>query len=190
MRINVESIFVDIHSNPNGFRENSLKGNGVGRESETFKPITAWDAGVVTVFIAGDSDILVQPRQSLNSIAPAIRTARVREYWSMACPESIAREVRFGLGELQIQSQELAGDIVGLATAFLDQFGLPQAKLRIELTRSQSCPKFHCDYLNVRLVTTYFGPTTQYQYAGEDTVHHRSPEVPIGEKRLCVAIDF
>ncbi|WP_166831187.1 DUF1826 domain-containing protein [Thalassoroseus pseudoceratinae] len=182
-------------------------------EPETFKPITAWDAGVVTEFIAGDSDILVQPRQSLNSIAPAIRTARVSEYWSMVCPESIAREVRFGLGELQIRSQVLAGDIVSLATAFLDQFGLPQAKLRIEVTRSQSCPKFHCDYLNVRLVTTYFGPTTQYQYAGEDPVHeaplyglvflkghkhsthrntafHRSPEVPIGEKRLCVAIDY
>ena len=23
-----------------------------------------------------------------------------------------------------------------------------------------------------------------------DTVHHRSPDVPVGEKRLCVAIDY
>ena len=103
--------------------------------------------------------------------------------------------------------------VIDLVTAFLDQFDLQQARLRIEITRTQSCPKFHSDNVHIRLVTTYLGPTTEYQYAGtneihtaplgglvflkghghpnhRDTVHHRSPEVPVGEKRLCVAIDY
>jgi hypothetical protein len=81
------------------------------------------------------------------------------------------------------------------------------------MVKTQSCPKFHCDNVHVRLVTTYFGPATEYQFAGEDAiqvaplyslvflkghkhpthgdaVYHRSPEVPAGGKRLCVVIDY
>lgn len=179
----------------------------------TTEPTAAWNAGAVAGFRAGNEDILVLPRYPLDHLRPAILAGRIREYWSMVGRETAAREVRSGLRELHIESPELAADIVRLVTAFLDQFGPPQAKLRIEVTRSQSCPKFHCDNVHVRLVTTYLGPTTEYQYAGEDvthaaplyglvflkghkhpthrdSAHHRSPEVPEGEKRLCVAIDF
>jgi hypothetical protein len=107
----------------------------------------------------------------------------------------------------------LAADITDLGLSFLEQFGIRTANLRIEMVQTQSCPKFHCDNVHVRMVTTYHGPTTEYQFDGSETiheaplyglvflkghkhpthcdsVHHRSPEVPSGTKRLCVVIDY
>jgi len=182
-------------------------------QSATTQPITAWEAEAVARFAAGDTDILVLPRHDFASLGEIGQTGRVQEYWSMVRRDTIDRELRFGLNELQVRSPDLAADVAGLVTSFLDQFNLQQAKLRVEITRSQSCPKFHCDNVNVRLVTTYFGPTTEYQYAGDEAAHkaplyglvflkgrrhsthgesvyHRSPKVPSGEKRLCVAIDY
>ncbi|MEM8679255.1 MAG: DUF1826 domain-containing protein [Planctomycetota bacterium] len=180
----------------------------------TTAPITAWDTEVVTEFATtANDDILVLARDPRVSLGPAVEAARVHEYLVPVDRDNVAFEVRAGLGELRINSFELANDLIDLVNSFLDQFGLQQARLRVEVTRSQSCPKFHCDNVHVRLVTTYVGPTTEYQYAGEsathvaplfglvflkghrhpnhqDRVHHRSPEVPLGEKRLCVAIDF
>lgn len=179
--------------------------------SATTERLTAWNAGAVTEFTAEGADILVLSRPMAP--IPAIESGRIHEYLAPVRRETAAREVRFGLGELRIPSPVLATDIASLATAFLDQFELEQARLRVEITRTQSCPKFHCDNVHIRLVTTYVGPTTEYQYAGEDTihtaplhglvflkghkhpthrngVHHRSPEVPGAEKRLCVAIDY
>lgn len=176
------------------------------------KPIAAWDAEAVAGFEVGSDDVLVLPREPMGCLQAAIQSARIHEYLAPVRRESVAREVRAGLGELLIKSPALAADLIGLTTSFLDQFDLPEARLRVEVTRSQACPNFHCDNVYVRLVTTYHGPTTEYQYAGErvthtaplqglvflkgrrhpthrDTVHHRSPEVPAGERRLCVAID-
>ncbi|MCA8985586.1 MAG: DUF1826 domain-containing protein [Planctomycetaceae bacterium] len=179
----------------------------------TTEQIKAWDSVAATKFDFGTDDILVLERHPLASLESAIQAARVDDYRSMVNRETAAREVRFALAELQIQSPELNADIAGLALAFLDQFGLEEARLRVEITRTQSCPKFHCDNVHVRLITTYSGPTTEYVYAGEDathaaplqglvflkghkhpthrdSVHHRSPEVPDGEKRMCVILDY
>ena len=75
------------------------------------------------------------------------------------------------------------------------------------------CPKFHCDYAVVLLITTYAGPGTEYILADDtatvrradsgslvllkgrrhpthaDTVHHRSPPVVAGTRRLVMAMD-
>ena len=102
---------------------------------------------------------------------------------------------------------------IALSRDFLAQFGVEEASLRVEVVDKQACPKFHCDNVRVRLVTTYHGPATEYVRADEpdlvrsaplfalvflkghqhpnhaDAVHHRSPGVPPGEKRLCVILD-
>ncbi|HAY82731.1 MAG TPA: hypothetical protein DCY79_23225 [Planctomycetaceae bacterium] len=181
--------------------------------SATTESIAAWDPVVVREFAVGGADVLVLERRPLEHIRSAIEAGRFREYLAPVRRQKVAFEVRAGLGELQVKSPELAADISSLVISFLDQFELQEARLRVEITRTQSCPKFHCDNVHVRLVTTYFGPTTEYQYAGDsttyvaprfglvflkghrhpshrDAVHHRSPEVPVGEKRLCVAVDY
>lgn len=182
-------------------------------QSATTEPVAAWDAEAVSEFAAGGADILVLKRHQLDHLGPAVQAGRIHEYLAPVRPQKVAREIRAGLGEFRIRSPALASDLINLATSFLAQFDLPEARLRVEITRSQACPKFHSDNIHVRLVTTYVGPTTEYQYAGEsvthvaplhglvflkgsrhptyqDTVLHRSPEVPAGVKRLCVAIDY
>ncbi len=181
--------------------------------SATTEQITAWDKGAVSEFATGQADVLVLNREPLENLGPIVETGRVHEFVAPVSRQTVGFEVRSGLGELRMKSPELTTDIISLASSFLDQFGLQEARLRIELTRTQSCPKFHCDNVHVRLVTTYVGPGTEYQYSGDtqihsvspggliflkghknagcrDTVHHRSPEVSADQRRLCVAIDF
>ena len=182
--------------------------------STTKEQITAWDTVAVTEFAASKgTDVLVLDRRPLDGLGAAVESARIHEYFAPVRRERIGFEVRSGLRELRLTSPELSEDLIKMANTFLDQFDLEEARLRIEITRTQSCPKFHSDNVNVRLVTTYLGPTTEYQYAGDsathiaplgglvflkghkhptfgDTVHHRSPEVPAGQRRLCVAIDY
>lgn len=181
--------------------------------STTKESTSAWNIAAVRDFATGYEDILVLERNPLRNLGSTLQDCRVHEYWAMIRNNTVAKEVRNGLEELQIQSSEMETDIVGLAKAFIDQFGLQKAKLRIEATRTQSCPKFHCDNLHVRMITTYLGPTTEYHYIGESvaqsapsqalvflkgrkcathrgTVLHRSPPVLNGQMRLCVAIDY
>lgn len=172
----------------------------------------AWDMDAVAEFAESD-DVLMLGRSFSHELDSVVQAARVHEYLTPVSWETAAREVRFGLGEFRIRSNELAEDLTSLVTSFLTQFELNEARLRIEVTRTQACPKFHCDNIHVRLVTTYVGPTTEYQYVGEDavhvaplyglvflkghqffnhkdSVHHRSPKVSPGKNRLCVAIDY
>jgi hypothetical protein len=173
----------------------------------------AWDREQVQAFDAGKEDILVLARSLLEGIATAVSAGAVAEFRATFRQRNAPKLVGEGLQALRIDSPALAADITELARSFLDQFGIRKANLRIEMVRTQSCPKFHCDNVRVRLVTTYLGPTTEYQHAGDETVHaaplyalvflkghkhpthqdgvrHRSPEVPVGEKRLCVVIDY
>ncbi|MEM1224166.1 MAG: DUF1826 domain-containing protein [Planctomycetota bacterium] len=180
--------------------------------------ITAWDTSAVTEFDSGNADILVLPRPGspgldIPNLEKAVRSGRVHEYLAPVRRDRIGFEVRGGLGELRLKSQDFSDDVITLVESFFDQFGPQQVRLRMEITRTQSCPKFHTDNLHVRLVTTYLGPTTEYQRSGENTVqsaplkglvflkghhhsthrdnvHHRSPPIPSDQRRLCIAIDF
>jgi hypothetical protein len=175
--------------------------------------VTAWDGEVVAAFDGGAEDILVMQRPPLPGIAEAVATARVL-YWrsTVTAADAVARAAE-ALDALRIVHPVLAADIVGLSRSFLTQFGVEEASLRVEVVDKQSCPKFHCDNVRIRLVTTYHGPTTEYVRADEpdlvraaplfalvflkghkhsshaDAVHHRSPGVPPGGKRLCVILD-
>ncbi len=175
---------------------------------------SSWDMVAVSEFlVTEDADVLVLDRDPLQGLSEPVAAGRIREFLAPVTRDRVGFEVRSGLRELRLKSPELSADLIGLVTTFLDQFELEQARLRIEITRTQSCPNFHCDNVNVRLVTTYQGPTTEYQHSGDDAiyraslgglvflkghknptyqdaVHHRSPEVPAGERRLCVAIDL
>lgn len=175
--------------------------------------VTAWDWAEIAEFDHGREDILVVQRLPLPGIAQAVASARVHSYRSVVREASTEVRAAEAMAALHIDSLPLADDIVALSRGFLAQFGVEEASLRVEVVDKQSCPGFHCDNVRVRLVTTYHGPTTEYvridapnkvrsvptfalvflkghQHPGHaDTVHHRSPAVPPGEKRLCVVLD-
>lgn len=56
----------------------------------------------------------------------------------------------------------LIEDIVTLAEAMAYLFGTDTVGLRLRRLDSAMCPRFHCDNLPVRLVTTYHGPGCEW----------------------------
>jgi len=56
----------------------------------------------------------------------------------------------------------LVADAAGLARLFCDAMGLATFELRLEVVRTDSCRKFHADYVTARLITTYVGEGTHW----------------------------
>jgi len=55
----------------------------------------------------------------------------------------------------------LAADVVDLVRRFADLTGRPAVRLRLEAVDGDACHRFHADYTDLRLVTTYAGPGTE-----------------------------
>ena len=53
-------------------------------------------------------------------------------------------------------------DIIYLTKMFCELFNIKDAWLRIDAINKPMCPRFHTDHLKCRLVTTYYGPATQW----------------------------
>ena len=56
----------------------------------------------------------------------------------------------------------LSHDITQLVEMFCCLFGLNRVGLRLNSLDKAMCPKFHCDKIQCRLVTTYYGNGTQW----------------------------
>jgi hypothetical protein len=56
----------------------------------------------------------------------------------------------------------LADDAAQLAREFCAALDLARLEVRLERVTSDSCRKFHGDYVTARLITTYTGPGTQW----------------------------
>ncbi len=175
--------------------------------------VTAWSQQIVSAFDSARDDILVIERTPLDVDVVEISCGKVHEYRNSVTAGTIERHVATGLSELEVDCAVLQQDLAEVASSFLAQFQRRTLRLRMEIVNTRSCPKFHCDNVRMRLVTTYFGPSTEYQFVGHDNIHvtplyslvflkghkhprhsdtalHRSPNVAPGTKRLCVAIDF
>lgn len=176
--------------------------------------VTVWDRAAVASFDEGRDDIHIIERPPLPEVAVAMRAARVRDWRAVVTAADADARAAEALEALRLDCPALAADIAAVARSFLAQFDATEASLRVEMVTTASCPKFHCDNIRVRLVTTYHGPGTEYVFVATpddirrvptgalmflkghkhpthtDAVLHRSPMVPAGEKRLCVVLDI
>jgi len=173
-----------------------------------------WESDALQSFEASDRDILVLDRPDGDRFAGLAATARLGHY---RAPMTFARasvHVRCALASIQLDDSSLVDDMVATFRSFLKQYRLNEANLLIECTDRRNCPMFHCDNLHVRMIKTYFGPTTEYIHLtapGEiqsapigamvflkgrrhsthhESVHHRSPEVASETTRLCLIVDY
>ena len=80
-------------------------------------------------------------------------------------------------------AKPLVDDIATIADAVAFLFETRTVGLRLRLLNSAMCPRFHCDNLPVRLVTTYVGPGSEWlpEYAinrtGLGAPHPDKPEI-------------
>ncbi len=62
-----------------------------------------------------------------------------------------------GFGGSPALHAALAEDAAQLARRFCEGMDLARCELRLEVVRTDSCRKFHADYVTARLITTYVG---------------------------------
>ena len=175
----------------------------------------AWDVDETARVDREGVDLLLVAGQPITVPEEAMRDARVehhrREDVSLA---EVPACIEDGLALLGLDVPGLAEDMVCVARSFFVQFGLSSAGVRIDVVDRTTCPAFHTDCVRLRLVRTYYGPTTEYIHRGatdeihqapadalvflkgckhptcSDSVLHRSPAVPCGHKRLCLVLDW
>jgi hypothetical protein len=159
-----------------------------------------------------DCPILVEPRTSAGLATLAKRLARSAPFERRG--QGPVAEAVQALGEIPAELRE---DIRDLATRFAALMGVPALRIRLEGINTNACRKVHADYTDVRLITTYWGPGTEYVPAGQEPsdaglvrlpaghvalfkgrlfgeghapCFHRSPPVgDTGERRLVLVID-
>ncbi|WP_119394754.1 DUF1826 domain-containing protein [Salinibius halmophilus] len=106
---------------------------------------------------------------------------------------------------------KLSEDIWLLADMYSSLFELENIGVRLQPLERAMCPKFHCDRVPVRLITTYGGPGTEFMHQPVKQIHsgdvallkgtawegneengviHRSPAVANDEFRLVLTLDF
>ncbi|MGE6605743.1 DUF1826 domain-containing protein [Halomonas sp. NPDC076908] len=80
-------------------------------------------------------------------------------------------------------AEALIDDITSVAEAAAYLFNTETVGIRLRLLNAAMCPRFHCDNLPVRLVTTYMGPGSEWlpEYAinraGLGAPHPERPEI-------------
>jgi len=153
--------------------------------------------------------VLVIERAPPLDPASALAAGTVTGVWRFAgSPEA----VRAALPGLPLA---LAADIHDLARRFAALAGRPTVRVRLEAVDGDACRRFHADYTDLRLVTTYAGPGTDIRtttaqdapvhriragdialfkgrlFPGEPPVLlHRSPPIEgTGERRIVLVLD-
>lgn len=71
------------------------------------------------------------------------------------------------LAQLENLPDALRVDIGALAQRFMDLMQVDAIRVRVEGVSTNACKKVHADYTDVRLITTYSGPGTDYAPHGD-----------------------
>jgi len=185
---------------------------------EAMPPITRvpeWDLAVVGRVHEPGVELVLVERPAITWDTAALAAASVGTYRETVGPQSVGSAIRTGLDQLGLPTADLHADMADIAERFFGQFRLDSARLRIDVADQQGCPKFHCDNMHVRLITTYAGPATEYRLADrgaavqqfpaggigllkgckhpthrQERLLHRSPPVASGQRRVCLVLDW
>jgi hypothetical protein len=125
----------------------------------------ATDIAVLDAVRSDDCNLAIWERADIADFTPLL--ADMPEHLRFTAPRAkissqLAAELgthRFAAGHL---SYALAADVAMLAERFCDVLALTHIELRLELVTTDSCRKFHADYVRARLITTYVGPGTDW----------------------------
>ncbi len=95
--------------------------------------------------------LLQNDRENLRISVPSLR------------PEPPLREALQECGYPEkATTEKLIEDILVLCNSFRELTTSPSIEIRLEVVTGNSCWKFHSDYVEMRLITTYLGRGTQW----------------------------
>lgn len=113
-----------------------------------------------------DCNLAVWQRPAFADFAPLVVGAP-RDLRFVSNVHSLAATLARALGESDFGGGSalhglLVKDAERLAGLFCDALGLAAFEVRLEVVRTDSCRKFHADYVTARLITTYVGAGTDW----------------------------
>jgi hypothetical protein len=127
---------------------------------------SAADPAVLQAIRAADCNLAIWQRPAFADFAPLTEgTPHDLRFVSdvAGLPAALGRELRQnGFGGTRALHRVLIADITRLTDLFCNAMELATFELRLELVRTDSCRKFHADYVSARLITTYFGEGTDW----------------------------
>lgn len=123
------------------------------------------DAAILHEIRREDCNLAIWERPSLPNFAPLVagNPRDIRFETALAqVPEGLRHELaQNGFGAAALWPALIA-DAAILAQHFCAVLALARLELRLEVVTSDSCRKFHADYVRARLITTYAGPGTDW----------------------------
>lgn len=128
----------------------------------------------------GDINLAIWERDPPQDFAPLLD--RQPEDVRFAAPlaqietQSLRKLEKAGFPDIP-QGAALARDIAELAELYAGLFQLRDVEVRIETVTTDSCRKFHADYVQARLITTYVGRGTDW-LDNDDAARVRQGEEP------------
>ena len=121
---------------------------------------------VLSAIADADCNLAIWQRPSFADFAPLLESdPQDLRFVSdeAAVRGAVLAELRSGgFGGLPALHDALAEDIAALARLYCAAMDLARFELRLEVVRTDSCRKFHADYVTARLITTYAGEGTDW----------------------------
>jgi hypothetical protein len=131
-----------------------------------------------------ETNIAVLRRTPAAELERVARSLLGRRHLSIALRSGHERHARSSLAELLGDGCEaLIEDAWSCAELLRDLTGSTELGLRLAVLEEAMCPRFHVDYVGVRLVCTYVGPATEFLATSEvDRCHlGHAPDKPADE---------
>lgn len=126
----------------------------------------AADPAVLGDIAAPDCNLAVWRRPAFADFTP-LTAGSPEDLRFTSTPDALAADLAraltgAGFGGDAALHLALIGDAARLARLFCAAMDLASFELRLEVVRSDSCRKFHADYVTARLITTYAGEGTDW----------------------------
>lgn len=131
----------------------------------------AADPAVLSEIAATDCNLAVWQRPAFADFTP-LTAGSPRDLRFTSTPDALSADLARALAEGGFGGGEalhlaLVGDARRLARLFCAAMDLASFELRLEVVRTDSCRKFHADYVTARLITTYVGEGTDWLDAAD-----------------------
>lgn len=112
-----------------------------------------------------DCNLSIWEREALQGIA-GLLDSEPRDVRLSTSVQELPAQLRLAMAasgfEMSHAASKLIADVDQLAGRYAKTLGLDELEVRLEIVTTDSCRKWHADYVKARLITTYVGTGTQW----------------------------
>lgn len=117
-----------------------------------------------------DCNLAIWERSPIPGLEPLLQALK-NDIRFLAPVDQIGRRLAHEFDRQQIlenpATEALVTDVANLADVFAHLLGLTSVEIRLEIITTNSCRKFHADYVHARLISTLAGSGTQWLDAAD-----------------------